>query len=176
MSSVQSRSKCLRLISAALGALILPLAGCRQLNDERIPSMAVNIDMSNQGIWNWYGVHSYGEFNYFIFTSKWRLPAGFAYTYNSATGYGGVLLICGQGFSGDVGPLAYDLSCPVERLPDVRVFINDYLEAECPDCGSRYNVTEANGAPVAGPAYSMHYALTPYSCYPTTSGGYVITR
>lgn len=157
--------------------LCVAWTACHQLNDERLPAMAVNIDLSNQGIWNTYGVHGYGQYNYFIYTTSLRLPAGFAYSYASATGYGGVLLICGQGYSGDVLPLAYDLSCPVERLPDVRVFIdNNSLDAVCPDCGSHYNVVEANGAPVSGPAEAMHYALTPYSCYPTNTGGYVVTR
>lgn len=158
-------------------AILLLMTGCHQLNDERIPAMAVNIDLSNQGIWNSYGTPGYGQYNYFIYTSSIRLPAGFPYSYYSATGYGGVLLITGQGFSGDVEPLAYDLSCPVERQPDVRVYIdNNSLDAVCPECHSHYNVVEAGGAPISGPAESMHYALTPYSCYPTNTGGYVITR
>lgn len=160
-----------------LAALWPVLSGCHQLNDERIPGMAVNVDLSNQGIWNTYGVHGYGQYNYFLFSGNVREPAGFPYSYNSATGYGGILLISGQGFSGDVQPLAYDRSCPVERLPDVRVFIDaNTLEAVCPDCHSHYNVVEANGAPVSGPAQSMHYAMTSYSCYPTNTGGYIIVR
>lgn len=160
-----------------IGALCLLAGGCNHLDDERIPAMAVSVDLSNQGIWNTFGVHGYGQYNYFIFRTDMRLPAGFPYTYNSATGYGGVLLIRGQSFGGDVVPLAYDLSCPVERLPDVRVFIdNNSLEAVCPDCHSRYDVTEAGGAPTDGPAKAMHYGLTPYTCYPTNMGGYFITR
>ena len=153
-------------------------SSCNQLNDERIPAMAVYIDLSNQGLWNTFGVHNYGQYNYFIFTTSIRQPHGFAYSYNSATGYGGVLLIGGQNvYSGDMAPLAFDLSCPVERMPDVRVYVdNNTFEAVCPDCDSHYNVVEANGAPVSGPALHMHYALTPYDCYPTTAGGYVITR
>lgn len=139
--------------------------------------MAVSVDLSNQGIWNTYGVHGYGQWNTFIFTTSLREPAGFPYSYNSATGYGGILLIQGQGYSGDMEPLAYDLSCPVERLPNVRVYVDDNTyDAICPDCESHYNVVEAHGAPVSGPAMSMHYALTPYSCYPTNTGGYIITR
>lgn len=161
----------------ALVGILVATGACHQLNDERIPSMAVNIDLSNQGVWNWYGVHGFGQYNYFILTDSFRLPPGFAYSYNSATGYGGVLLVSGQGYSGDIEPLAYDLSCPVERLPDVRVEIDDAtLCAVCPDCGSVYDVTEAHGAPMDGPAKAMHYALTPYSCYPTTTGGYIVTR
>lgn len=154
------------------------LSGCHQLNDERLPSMPVSIDMSNQGIWNTYGVWGYGQYSYFIYTGTIREPSGFPYNYSSATGYGGVLLISGQNaFTGDVGPLAYDLSCPVERMPDVRVYVDgNSLEAVCPECESHYNVVEAGGAPLSGPAASMHYGLTPYQCYPTTTGGYIITR
>ena len=140
--------------------------------------MAVNIDLSNQGVWNTYGVHGYGQFNLFIYNSSMRVPSGYPYTYNSATGYGGILLIYGQNpYSGEVGPLAYDLSCPVERLPDVRVYVDENsLDAVCPDCGSHYNVIEAGGAPLSGPAESMHYGMSRYECYPTTNGGYIITR
>ena len=168
-----------RLRTAALIVTAgLLLSSCQQLDDERIPAMAVSIDLSNPGIWNTYGVHAYGQHQDFIFTSNLRKPAGFPYSYNSATGYGGVLLIKGQNvFTGDNGPLAYDLSCPVERLPDVRVYVDDEtMEAVCPKCDSHYNVVGANGAPTSGPAVSMKYALTPYVCYPTIDGGYIITR
>lgn len=154
------------------------LSGCHQLNDERIPSMAVYIDLSNPGVWNTWGVQGYGIFRYFILMEGISDPPGFPYSYNSATGYGGVLLIGGQDvFSGDVGPLAYDLSCPVERMRNIRVYVDENtFEAICPDCGSHYNAVEGNGAPISGPAKSMNYALTHYSCYPTNTGGYVITR
>lgn len=153
------------------------ISSCHQLNDERIPGMAVNIDMSNPGIWNTYGVHTFGQYSYFILTQGIHEPTGFPYTYNSATGYGGILLIGGQLFSGGVGPLAYDLSCPVERLPDVRVYVDpNTFDAVCPECGSHYNVVEANGAPLSGPAEKMHYAMTQYVCYPTNTDGYIVTR
>lgn len=139
--------------------------------------MPVNIDLSNPGLWATYGVLGYGQFNNFILAPNCIEPPGFSYVYGSATGYGGVLLICGQAISGNIEPLAYDLSCPVERLPEVRVYIDlNTLEAICPDCHSHYDVVEANGAPISGPAEAMHYALTPYSCYPTNTGGYIITR
>lgn len=160
---------------AAAFMVALLISGCHTIDDERIPCMPVSIDLSNQGVWNAYGVNSFGQFNEFIIDRK--LPAGFPYIYNSATGYGGVLLICGQNaFTGDVGPLAYDLSCPVERLPSVRVYVNQDFNAVCPDCGSIYNVIEAGGSPVYGPAKEMGYALTSYQCLPTIYGGYFITN
>ena len=169
----------MRKLAAIFLALFALLTGsaCHQLDDDRIPHMAVHIDLSNQGLWNTYGVNAYGQFNNFIFTTSLRIPSGFPYTYNSATGYGGVLLICGQNpYTGDIGPLAYDLSCPVERMPDIRVYVdlNNY-QAVCPDCGSHYDIVEAGGAPLSGPAAAMHYALTPYQCYPTLNGGFIIS-
>lgn len=161
----------------ALLFLPLFLSSCQQINDERIPGMAVNLDLSNPGVWISYGVHSFGQYNYFINSPSVREPAGFAYSYNSATGYGGILLIGGLLFSGEIGPLAYDLSCPVERLQSVRVYIDrDTFDAVCPECESHYNVVQGYGAPISGPAQKMHYGLTQYSCYPTTTGGYIVTR
>lgn len=164
--------KLLRLPAILLAALF---SGCHTIDDERIPRMPVNIDLSNQGVWSVYGVINYGEFNEFIIDRK--LPPGFPYIYNSATGYGGVLLIGGQNpYTGDVGPLAYDLSCPVERMPDVRVYVNADFHAVCPQCGSIYNVTETGGIPIDGPAKEMGYAMTHYECLPTINGGYFITN
>lgn len=166
------------LKAIALFSPCLLFASCHQLNDERVPSMAVSINLDNQGVWNVYGVHGFGDYNIFIYTSSIRLPAGFPYTYNNATGYGGVLLIGGyNAYVGDLAPLAYDLSCPVERLPYVRVFVdNNTFEAICPECDSHYNVVEWNGAPISGPAKAMNYAMSHYQCYPTVNGGYVITN
>ena len=157
---------------------MLTTTACHQLNDERIPAMAVSIDLSNQGIWDTWGVHYPGQHFEFILRNPVREPAGFPYSYGSATGYGGVLLIYGQNsFTGEVGPLAYDLSCPVERMPEITVYVDENsLEAICPDCGSHYNVLEAGGAPTEGPADAMHYAMTQYQCLPTINGGYIITR
>ena len=165
-------------LALTLLSSVAPLTSCQQLNDERIPSMAVSLSLDNQGVWNAYGVHGYGLYNIFIYTTSMRVPAGFPYTYNSATGYGGILLIGGQNaYTGETAPLAYDLSCPVERLPEVRVYIdNNTFDAICPECDSHYNVVEWNGAPISGPAKSMKYAMTHYECYPTVNGGYIITR
>ena len=161
-----------------MAALCLSMASCHQLNDERIPGLAVNISLDNQGLWNVYGVHGIGDFKEFIFNTTTREPRGFPYNYNSATGYGGVLLIGGQNaYTGDIAPLAYDLSCPVERLPEIRVYVDmNNFEAICPECDSHYNVVEWNGAPISGPAEKLKYAMTHYQCYATVNGGYIITN
>lgn len=165
-------------LSLCVALLMTLCESCHQANDDRLPSMPVNIQIDTAGLWNTYGVFGYGMYRYFILYQGLVVPSDFTYKYGSATGYGGVLLIYGQNpFTGDVGPLAYDLSCPVERRPDIRIEMEDEtLEAVCPDCGSRYNVVDAGGIAIDGPALKFNYAMTRYQCLATSSGGYVITE
>ena len=163
------------LISLAAICGISLLSGCNTNHDERIPNMAVNINLSDAGLWNRYGVSGFGIPQYFIKALK--EPAGFAYLDRSMTGYGGVLLINGFDYRvNEVAPLSYDLSCPVERKPDIRVKVDPAtFEAICPVCGSKYDVTMGSGAPVSGPAASDHYGLRQYKCIPNGSG-YIIVN
>ena len=154
------------------------LTACQQIDDDRIPRMPVNIEISDQGMWNIYGVSGFGSSRRFILGYGLREPGGFPYNTQSSTGYGGVLLIEGQNvFSGSIEPLAYDLSCPVERMPNDRVEVHPEMsyDAVCPTCGSHYNVVEAGGTPTEGPALDYGYALRRYSVYGTVNGGYIIT-
>lgn len=168
-----------RLFTLILSLPLMAAGSCDSVDDERIPAYAVSIDIRGAGKWNTYGVAAFGSSRRFILPL--RQPAGFPYSSTSATGYGGVLLICGLDlFTATAdSPLAYDLSCPVEAKPDIRVEIEGELyEAVCPVCGSRYDVTMNGGAPISGPAASgeRKYALRRYSCLPATDGGYVITN
>lgn len=160
---------------------LLTLASCNTIDDNRIPSMPVNISIADIGLWNVYGVSGFGNHREFIKTSSTRIPSGFPYNDNSATGFGGVLLISGMDpftTTTDI-PLAYDLACPVERNPEIRVYIdNDTYVAVCPQCKSTYDVTMGGGAPLSGEAMTgkYKYGLKKYDCYPTSYGGYVITN
>lgn len=154
-------------------------SACDTVVENRIPAMPVSIDLSDRGTWSTYGVAGMGDYNYFVFMpGSERLPAGFPYKTTSATGFGGVLLIMGMDpFTLDtMTPLAYDMACPVERQRDIRVAINQNLEAVCPVCDSHYNVLTGGGAPTAGPALTgeSKYGLQRYSCSPTGYGGYYI--
>lgn len=73
-------------------------------------------------------------------------------------------------------PQAFDLSCPVERSKDVRVFINEDNEylAECPKCHSTYNVFSLLGHPVSGEAASKGYALRRYRVGTGRAGEYMV--
>lgn len=154
---------------------------CQSVDDDRIPNLAVNVNIADAALWNTYGVAGFGSSRRFIISSSTRVPSGFPYTMQSATGFGGVLLINGMDpFSNTTdSPLAYDLACPVECRQDVRVEIEgDLYEAVCPVCGSHYDVTMQGGSPVSGPAAEgkNKYGLRRYQCLPTATGGYIITN
>ena len=164
------------LITAGAGATAL--CACNTLDDNRIPAYKVQIALNNAGLWNVYGVAAYGQHRDFIRATG--TPANFHFTETTYTGYGGVLLIMGMDpfDAGAVVPLAYDLSCPVECKPSIRVYIDDdTLDAICPVCGSHYDVTMAGGSPTAGPALTgdVKYGLQRYRAVPQ-NGGYVIAR
>lgn len=162
----------------SLMVMLSAMVSCNQIDDDRIPSLPVYINLSGAGMWNTYGVSGIGISRNFINSGGVTSPGGFPYTANSYTGYGGVLLIGGiDPFTTEPNvPLAYDLSCPVERSATVRVSVNtENLEAVCPKCGSRYDVVMAGGSPVGGPALTgeTKYGLRRYVCSPD-KGGYII--
>lgn len=163
----------------SLMAMLSVVSSCNQIDDERIPSLPVYINLSGAGMWNSYGVAGVGISRRFINSQELQSPSGFPYTANSYVGFGGVLLIGGvDPFTNEPNvPLAYDLACPVEKSPTVRVAVDDStLEAVCPKCGSRYDVVMAGGSPVGGPALTgeYKYGLRRYVCDPSQSGGYII--
>ena len=167
-----------------LTGLVIALltAGCNTVDDTAIPSLPVAIDLSNVGMWNTYGVAGFGQCEYFIKVGNAMIePAGFPSTATTRTGYGGVLLISGMdAFTNEAGvPLAYDLSCPIEKSQTVRVAVDpETLEAVCPECHSHYDVVMRGGAPLSGPAATGHrkYGLTRYQCIASGMGGYYITN
>lgn len=169
-------------ILAPLFCLAIALQGCNEIDEERIPNMAVNVSLADVGLWNTYGVSGFGSHRNFIYSpGGGNQPAGFPYKSVSATGFGGVLLIEGMDpFNNQSAyPLAYDLACPVERKANIRVYIDeaDYV-AVCPQCNSVYNVTMAAGYPISGEAAEgkYKYALKSYRVTPSGQGGYYITN
>lgn len=154
------------------------LAGCDSIDDDRIPNLTVSINLSDPGMWNEYGVFGAGYSRRFI--RQLSEPAGFPYTANTYTGFGGIMLIQGiDPFTGDLSPLAYDLACPVECKAEVRVnYDPETYTAICPMCDSHYNVFDRGGAPISGPAATREhkYSLRRYRCVGTEYGGYVITN
>ena len=68
-------------------------------------------------------------------------------TETSAIGYAGVLIVHGllpnQFY-------AYDLSCPVENSPIIRIAGQDPLNVRCPKCQTKYDVLSGSGAVLSG--------------------------
>ncbi|MCM1291219.1 MAG: hypothetical protein NC201_08050 [Prevotella sp.] len=177
----------IRILAKILSSLIVAtsvavcLVSCDSIVDDRIPALPVSINLGDAGMWNTYGVAGFGVHRYFIKDSRPTQPAGYLYNETTYTGFGGVLLIGGMDpyTSSTNVPLAYDLSCPVEVKPEIRVKIDpETYHAVCPKCGSVYDVTMLAGAPIEGPAAapSAKYRLQNYSVLGTQFGGYVIMR
>lgn len=148
----------------------LPLTSCDENIYDRIPAAAVHIEI-DAARWVTYGIHGMADTQEFILNQS---PAGFQYNVSSATGFGGVLLV--GSYQNEI--LAFDLSCPVERSPQVRIrFDEDNLCARCDKCGSTYDVFSASGAPMSGEARSRHFFLQSYRVlYSSLTGGYTVTR
>jgi len=145
------------------------LPSCETVDNQRIPSLNVFLDLSNPGLWNTYGVSGYGRCR--MFNREKRIPDNFPYIERSATGFGGVMLVYGIN-----GPAAFDRACPVEVDRNVvLLFDSDNLEAYCPKCGSRFNVCEAAGVPIQGEALTGRYGLQQFKVV-AAGGGYIITR
>lgn len=167
------------LYSAVSLLMVATLSSCDSVDDERVPDYPVAINLSTPDLWTTYGVSGYGQYRMFI--KALGEPRNFPFVSNTATGFGGVLLVNGfNPYTLEAAvPLAYDLSCPVERKADVRVRMqNDGTLpfAVCPECGSHYDVVEQGGAPTEGPAKQKRYGLRRYECYTSGYGGYMIAN
>lgn len=151
---------------AAAAAGIFLTTQCRHTDDDRIPWADVRIAFNSPAEWEIYGTPAAMDYRRFVRTE--RIPADFPYTALTYTGFGGVLLVA------DVmgNPQAFDLACPVEVRYDVRLFINDHYEAECPVCHSTYDVFLNYGAPLSGPAAKKGYSLTRYRVVEGSGGEY----
>lgn len=146
--------------------------GCKHVSDD-LPPAGVWIVFPFEHDWRTWGVTAPLQHREFILSE--RLPQGFNYSAASQTGYGGVLLV------GDINgaPAAYDMSCPVERKPDIRVaYDEDRNDAFCAHCGSRYSVINNYGQPTAGPAAERddYRVLRTYNIATGPNGEYRVIR
>lgn len=146
------------------------VTSCTEISDNQLPISQVKINLSTAGYWQTYGVTSPGAYRMFVKSE--RIPANYPYNANVYTGFGGVLLVSDI-YSGE--PVAYDLSCPVERRANIRVTIeNESYDAVCASCGSHYNVMGGWGAPISGKALIEKVGLTRYNVVKTGSGYNVV--
>lgn len=150
-----------------LFAIFFSLAGCSDsVDDNRIPYCEVHLTFRTAGEWNLYGVKGdAADYQRYILATDMKVPASFPYTALDRTGYGGLLIV--TDVLGDLH--VYDLSCPYECSPRIRVDIpSGELYARCPSCGSTYEVFSNGGMPRSGPAAERGYALQRYAI---NSGG-----
>ena len=150
------RKKRFYCILAAISATVT-LCGCHTVDDDRIPSSPIRIAFQTQSQWEIYGVNGALETRRFIKSE--REPSNFPYTSLTYTGFGGVLL------AGDIhgNPVGYDLACPVEQSPTVRIVVDTKANnAYCPKCGSVYDIFTNYGHPISGKAAQEGYGLQRY--------------
>lgn len=144
-----------------VAALVSMSACSADIDDERVPRARVYIPFTTVGDWNIFGVHAALQSRRFI--PQLREPAGYVWTAISAAGYGGILLTA-DAFG---NYWVFDLCCPVERDPQVRVEVaKGATEARCPKCGSTYDVFSLQGHPVSGRATELGYGLRHYRVGP----------
>lgn len=155
--------------ASVLIGLVLLAASCDSVDDNRLPAMPVRLTFRTQAEWITYGINSACQAKSFV--KQLRLPSNFPYTALDETGYGGLLLV--GDINGDYA--AMDLSCPVESRPDIRVKVPDgKLYAECPMCGSTYEIYTNVGMPRSGMAAEQGYALTRYHVRMGGVGEYIV--
>lgn len=168
--------KILRMAAAVLVAVAA--VSCAKSPGSRIPAMPVYVSFSTAGDWHLYGVLAPMETR--VFNIGAHLPSGFTYTGQSATGYGGLLLVGTYAYSGNLQvtlPAVYDRSCPIEALPDVTVEVaRGATVAKCPKCGSTYDIFGGLGLPKSGPAAEQGYMLRSYRITTGTWPYVLITR
>jgi hypothetical protein len=97
-------------------------------------------------------------------------------TASERLGYGGLLVV--HGFGDDVGGTglvlhAYDLSCPNEARPDIRILPDSTgLRAICSVCGATFGIAYVVGAPESG---SKHF-LRSYRVFRVDEYRYRVTN
>lgn len=164
------------IISALMCVGLISCQGI-DLDDDRIPRTAVYIPFTTESEWHTYGIGGYmgqgGAIQARRFIRVERIPANYQYPDYSYTGFGGVLLTCDA-----LSQLhAFDLACPVERQPTVRLAIQSDLFAHCAKCGSTYDVfglERIAGSPTSGIAFSKGYALRRYRVLFGVDGRYAL--
>ena len=152
-----------KILFAAVVCLIAVIA-CEQVQNP-IPgwmdvNLTINLDMQDSDL---VPPYSYKEF----------YPAP-GKPVSERYGFGGLLIVHGPHVVNNSEIFAYDRACPYEALMDVRVKMVETdlgLHAECPECGSVYDVMNGLGNPVSG---ISKYYLRQYKVVPTRGNQFLI--
>lgn len=136
-----------------------------------IPPLPVYLKFNSLGEWQTYGVTSALSSAYF--NKEKNIPENFPFATESATGFGGILLV--SDINGN--PIAFDAACPVES--DAKTIVSVETEnyhAVCAKCGSHFDIVSNPGMPISGIALQKGYAMMKYKVSPNSKGAYTITR
>jgi len=125
-------------------SILLFLSGfffsCEKKERSSIPDCEVYIEI-REGTGQYAILRLIGEAVSYAYTPGVQVPANFRF------GFGGVLIY--RDLEGRIR--SCDLACPVEAQPTVRVKVTMPF-AECPACGSKFDLSWGFAVPVAGPA------------------------
>ncbi len=147
--------------------LIVPFMGCDDNNYNRIPNVYTYLKLN---------IYTTGKDLVAIPSYKRFTSVEETFDADTHLGYGGLLVVNGV----DGVMRAYDLACPVEANPTVRIVVDStLLYARCPKCNSLYNVSDfdAMGMPMEGVARENRYFLKRYTVTPIQyTGDFYITN
>jgi nitrite reductase/ring-hydroxylating ferredoxin subunit len=144
--------------------LALQFVGCDDTYRSSIPDFPVQLNLDLATTYPTFR-NSYNK--YIVFEKKIRVT--------DYIGYGGILVY--SGFDG--GYYAFDMSCPYEVKPTIKVRPNDKGQAICDSCKTVFDISYGIGNPVPNPltgkAASAKEALRRYKA--VLSGDYLyVTR
>ena len=131
--------------------VVLLVMSCNKVNVSNVPYAPVYLELDLQ----FKDTDLVGSLNFKEITSE----AG--QNYGTRLGYSGVLVV--NGFSATTGGTqyyAYDLCCPHEGKKDIRVKADNTGWAQCPECGTKYEIAYGSGTPSDGPS---EFALTKFN-------------
>ena len=140
----------------------LSFMGCEDPNLTRIPKAPVNLILN---LTTEYPTFRYNTTDTLVFT-KPRL----GHELTDRLGFGGILVVIGFDKY-----YAYDLCCPYEADPNIRVHPQENGEAVCKVCGSTFQLLYGYGSVMKGPS---KWSLKPYPVVEsnTPSGDFLIIQ
>lgn len=133
----------IRIVFFSTVVSLLLLSACNDPNINRIPKVPVFLRLNL--------TTNYPTFRDNINDTVVVIRPRLGYEYEDAIGFGGVLVLVGIGEYG-TAYYAYDLSCPFEAKPNIRVFPDAEGNATCKVCGSKFYLTDGWGRVTKGPS------------------------
>ena len=121
---------------------LLCLISCENEDQRRIPEASVYMELNL--------ATSYPTFRYSVNdTLVFTHPRNGHPT--DRVGYGGILVYTFVNGT-DLNYCAFDLCCPNEVNPNIRIYPNDRGEAVCKSCGTVYQLLTGTGMVISGPS------------------------